>query len=176
MTSRPLHVVRGHEPGSLDVGALAELYDRHASELLRFASRVGGAGDAEDLVQTTFLRAVKVAATYDGRGPTARNWLFGILVRVLQERQRSMGRFASAVLRLGHARVPSSPPSPGDRLDLERGLQRMAPAKRVVLVLAEVEGFTCEEIAVMLGIPIGTVWTRLHHGRKELRKHYEEGR
>ena len=186
MSSRPLRVVSAPGPRSPDdealariahgdVGALAELYDRHAKALLRFASRAGGASDAEDLVQLTFLRAVKIAATYDGRGATARSWLFGILGRVLQERRRSMVRFARAVLRLGHARSPSPEPSPGDRLDLERGLERMSQAKRVVVILAEVEGFTCEEIAAMLEIPIGTVWTRLHHGRKDLRKHYEAG-
>ena len=49
-------------------------------------------------------------------------------------------------------------------------------AKRTVLVLAEVEGFSCEELATMLSIPIGTVWTRLHHARRELRRFYEEGR
>ena len=44
-----------------------------------------------------------------------------------------------------------------------------------MLLLAEVEGFTCEEIAAMLAVPVGTVWTRLHHARRQMRAFYEEG-
>ena len=66
--------------------------------------------------------------------------------------------------------MPAPPPS-AVGVDLDRGLQQMSEAKRVTLILAEVEGFSCEEIASLLGIPIGTVWTRLHHARRELR-HY----
>jgi RNA polymerase sigma-70 factor (ECF subfamily) len=58
--------------------------------------------------------------------------------------------------------------------DLDRALGRLSTAKRSVVVLSEIEGFTCEEIAVMLRIPIGTVWTRLHHARKELRAIHTE--
>ena len=66
-------------------------------------------------------------------------------------------------------------PSDAHRWDLERGLGELSDAKRVVLILAEVEGYTCEEIAGMLRVPVGTVWTRLHHARKELRAFYGEG-
>ena len=61
---------------------------------------------------------------------------------------------------------------PEARTDLDRCLRRLSPAKRSVLLLAEVEGFTCEEIAKMVSIPVGTVWTRLHHARRELRRSY----
>jgi RNA polymerase sigma-70 factor (ECF subfamily) len=134
-----------------------------------------GAGDAEDIVQSAFVRAVRMAPSYDGRGPTARPWLFGIAARLVQERRRSLGRFARALLRL---RPPGGSPWLAPRvhpLDLERGLSRLSQAKRVVIVLAEVEGFSCDEIARMLDVPVGTVWTRLHHARRELRRHYEGG-
>ena len=48
----------------------------------------------------------------------------------------------------------------------------MSRAKSTVLLLHEVEGFSCAEIASMLSIPVGTVWTRLHHARHELRSYY----
>lgn len=185
MKLRALHLVPrtpGEAPDTLalervahgDVSALGEVYDRHAVALLRFASRVAGLADAEDLVQATFITAVKVAATYDGRSGTARSWLFGILARLLQERRRKLVRFARAVLRLGHDPMGAHTPRDGERYDLERGLRTLSDVKRVVIILAEVEGFTCEEIATMLQVPVGTIWTRLHHARKELRAFYGE--
>lgn len=154
-----------------DVGALGELYDRHARALLAFAARSVGARDAEDLVQITFLRAAKVAASFDGRSSGARAWLFGITARLVQERRRSFARLARALLRFDVA-LPAAPTDEA-RTDLRRGLARLTESKRVVLLLAEVEGFTCEEIATMLEVPIGTVWTRLHHARREMRAFYE---
>jgi len=155
-----------------DVGAMGDVYDRHVHALLRFVTRAVGAGDAEDIVQSTFIRAVKMAATYDDRAATGRPWLFGIAVRLVQERRRSLGRFARALVRLHTATATPWMTPRVHPLDLEKALRSLSEAKRVVIVLAEVEGFSCEEIARMLEVPIGTVWTRLHHARRELRKHY----
>lgn len=155
-----------------DVGALGFLYDRHARALLGFASRAVGAHDAEDLVQSTFERAAKASATFDGRSSSARSWLFGIAARLVQERRRSFARFARALTRIDVTEGFS--PTGDMRNDLRKGLFRLTETKRVVLLLAEVEGFTCEEIATMLGVPVGTVWTRLHHARREMRAFYEE--
>lgn len=157
-----------------NVGALGEVYDRHAEALLRFATPMVGRTDAEDLVHATFMKTVQIAGSYDGRGVDARRWLFGILVRILRERRRSLARFARALLRLAWEPEPAAPSVPEGRSDLESGLARLAEPKRVVLLLAEVEGYTCPEIAQMLEVPVGTVWTRLHHARQELRAHYDE--
>jgi RNA polymerase sigma-70 factor (ECF subfamily) len=59
--------------------------------------------------------------------------------------------------------------APGTHGEVARALRTLSDAKRDVLLLADVEGFSAPEIAEMLKIPVGTVWTRLHHGRKELR-------
>lgn len=153
-----------------DVSALGELYDRYAVDLLRFACRVANPQDAEDVVQASFMRVAHLAASYDERAETARPWLMGITARIIQERRRAFGRFRRALLSFAgfvERSADANPPSP--RSDLERGLAALSDAKRVVIVLAEIEGYTCEEIAQMLEIPVGTVWTRLHHARKELR-------
>lgn len=152
-----------------DMGALGEVYDRHAQTIFRFAARAVGPEDAQDVMQTTFLRVAKLAHTYDNRGTNARAWLFGIAVRVLRERRRSLFRFGRALMRLGESASDIDARDPGARADLERGLRNLSDTKRVALILAEVEGFSGEEIAQMLDVPIGTVWTRLHHARKELR-------
>ena len=189
MTNRGLRLVRSAPAaasddadvlgriGRGDVGALGELYDRHATALLGFATRCTGAQDAEDLVQATFVRAARSAGTFDGRTTSARSWLFGITAHLVQERRRSFARLARALLRFDVSAVTGASTSHQDeeRNDLRKGLDRLTESKRVVLLLAEVEGFTCEEIASMLAVPVGTVWTRLHHARREMRAFYEEG-
>ena len=180
-----LHLVPNHKQDSDtsalrrvakgDVSALGEVYDRHAAALLRFASRASSPHDAEDLVQATFVTVIKIAGTYDARTDNARAWLHGITARLIQERRRSVVRFARALLRARTDPAPFVDRGGACQSDLERGLRTLSDAKRVVLVLAEVEGFTCDEIASMLSVPVGTVWTRLHHARKDLRAFYEEG-
>src|SRR5205085_4187649 len=105
-----------------------------------------------------------------------RRWLLGIASRIILERKRSIFRQARALF--GYAQRPGADlqtkPADGDRLDVASALEQLGPEKRVVIVLAEVEGYTCEEIGRMLGVPIGTVWTRLHHARKTLRAWFEQ--
>ncbi len=154
--------------------ALAELYDSHAPALLGFATRAVGRADAEDIVQTAFITAARMAHTWDGRSASARAWLFGITARHVKERQRASSRFARALLSLATepTRIGKSPS--GDRLDTSAALEHLPEAKRLVLVLAEVEGFSGEEISKMLDIPLNTVWTRLHHARRAMRELLEE--
>jgi RNA polymerase sigma-70 factor (ECF subfamily) len=74
-------------------------------------------------------------------------------------------------------RVKTSDPRPElhARRDIERALVKISEAKRITLLMAEVEGLSCAEIAAALGVPIGTVWTRLHAARRDLRRALEEG-
>lgn len=157
-----------------DLAGLGEIYDRHAHELWRFVRRAAPREDAEDIVHTVFVRLVRIAGAYDGRASSARAWLFGVAAHVLRERRRSLRRFADALL--AHAPTVEDPvaSSQATTLDMDRALLRLTEAKRMVLLLAEVEGFTCPEISRILRIPVGTVWTRLHHARRELRSYLEE--
>ena len=137
--------------------------------MLRFATQLVGSDEADDVVQDTFLRAAKIAARFNPSAPSARPWLFGIAVRIVQERRRSVRRFLDAVSRFGAQARSASAPAADEQSDVARALSTLSVPKRTVLVLAEVEGFSCQEIAEMLSVPVGTVWTRLHHARKELR-------
>jgi RNA polymerase sigma factor (sigma-70 family) len=156
-----------------ETAALGEVYDRHAPSLLEFAARAVGRAEAEDIVHSVFLRVTTLARTFDATAPSARPWLFGITTRVLQERRRSLVRAFRALFRMHASQGSVSVPLLDQRRDLERGLERLTESKRVVLLLAEVEGFSCDEIAAMLRIPVGTVWTRLFHARRELRTYYK---
>lgn len=157
-----------------DGSALALLYDRHAPAILSFATRTVGRTDAGDIVQTTFITTARVAGTWDGRTDSARSWLYGIAARHLKDRQRAASRFTRALVGLATEPVKNAKPPSSDRLDTTAALDQLPEAKRLVLVLAEVEGFSCEEIARMLDIPLGTVWTRLHHARRAMRELLEE--
>ncbi len=155
-----------------DLAALGVLYDRYAAGLLRLAGRLVGSQDARDIVHSAFLRVVTLAASYDPAFPTARPWLYGIVVRMIQEHRRSLHRWASVLMKLA-SQPKKAPGSISEaRPDLDACLARLSLPKRTVLLLSEVEGFTAEEIAAMLSIPVGTVWTRLHHARRELRQFY----
>lgn len=154
------------------LGALGELYDRYQAPLRGFLSRAtGDAHDVDDLLHATFLAAARSAARYDGR-PCCRPWLVGVAAQLLRRRRRAFGRFVELLTTLKGAAVPAADPRTQlqARGDVERALAALSDAKRVTLLMAEVEGLSCEEIAAALSIPIGTVWTRLHAARRELRE------
>jgi len=158
-----------------ETSALASIYDRHHAALRRFvAQATNNAHDVDDMLHATFLTATKAAASFDGR-ESCRPWLFGIAVRLLQRRKRTLARWSRALreltTHLGDAQLdPHRELSARDDINcLSIALGRLSEAKRVALCLAEVEGLTADEIAHALGIPVGTVWTRLHHARRELR-------
>lgn len=155
-----------------DIGALGELYDRHQASVRRFLTRaMSGSGDVDDLVHTTFLTAATSAARYDGRSE-CRPWLIGIAVRLLRRQHHAVGRWFAVLSAIATLRRPSLDPRSAldAKSDVERALARLTHAKRVTLLLAEVEGLTCPEIALALEIPVGTVWTRLHSARREIRE------
>ena len=155
-----------------DLGALGEVYQRYRADVRAFVVRATAYhNDAEDVLHDTFLTAARIAARFDGR-ESCRPWLVGIAGRLVLRRNQRLARVAGYLARLASARALAHDPAPeiDARTDLVRGLARLTVAKRVVLLMAEVEGMTCAEIADALEIPIGTVWTRLHHARRELMK------
>jgi RNA polymerase sigma-70 factor (ECF subfamily) len=163
------------------VSALGVLYDRHHVKVLSFLVRATGSGhDAEDLLHATFVTAAKAAASFDGR-ESCLPWLLGIAGRLAYRHRRGLARLQRALTRLKSSEPPevwdpSRQLGARDRLGaLADALERLSERKRVVLLLAEVEGLNGEEIAAALGIPVGTVWTRLHHARSELRRLMQEG-
>ncbi len=160
-----------------DIGALGELYDRHHAAIRRFVARAtSDAEDVDDLVHQTFLAAAQSAGRYDGR-PSCRPWLIGIAAQLLRRRGRAFGRFLAVVSSLRRATATTQDPRPAlqARSDVERALRGISEAKRVAFLMAEVEGLSCAEVAEALGVPIGTVWTRLHAARRELRQALGEG-
>jgi RNA polymerase sigma-70 factor (ECF subfamily) len=163
--------------GAGDLSALGTLYDRHHGDLLRFVRRATlSASDAEDVTHETFRVLARIADRYDGRS-SARPFLVGIASKLVLSRRRAAARFqevvrvfADAVCERGVASPEGAASTAEDARLLERALLRLSPHKRLVVLMVDGEGFSGEEVAKALDIPLGTVWTRLHYGRAELRR------
>ena len=143
--------------------------------------------DAEDLVQEAFLRGYRSFHTYT-EGTNLRAWLLRILTNVFINTYRAkqrrvdeteLGDIEDLYLyrRLGNLEAALASRSAEDQLmelftdDEVRGaIEALPEAFRLPVLLADVEGFAYKEIAEMLDIPIGTVMSRLHRGRKAIQK------
>jgi RNA polymerase sigma-70 factor, ECF subfamily len=153
------------------LGALGELYDRYQAPLRTFLARTTqDAHDVDDLLHAVFLAAAKSADRYDGRA-SCRPWLIGIAAQLLRRRRQTFSRFVAVLSAFKGTQQKSSDPRETlqARTDIERALARLSEPKRITVLMAEVEGLSCAEIAEALAVPIGTVWTRLHAARRELR-------
>lgn len=156
--------------------ALGQLFDRHARGVRRFVCRVGvGDGDADDLVQATFLEVVRAAARFDPRF-SARSWLLGIAHAMVRRHRRSLRRAAARLATAAGLTRSTPPPTPAELFEgddttrrLDQAFSRLSAKKREAFVLVTLEGLSGEEAAGVLGVPVNTIWTRLHHARAELR-------
>jgi RNA polymerase sigma-70 factor, ECF subfamily len=158
-----------------DLGALGELYDRYARDVWRATYQMhGNAADAEDIVHTVFMKLPEIAKSYDGRS-NARPWLVGIAIRIASRHHRGISRFLRT-LRLfattaPHSRELNPEREASARQELsavDSAIAALAPHKRIVFTLIELEGLTSEEVGRALSIPAATVRTRLHHARRDL--------
>ena len=153
-----------------DGRAFHGLVDRHAQRMYRLAiSLTGNPADAEDVLQETFAGAYKSLSGFEGRA-SVKTWLTRILftqaARWRRDRAgRTMGSIDSA-----EPMVASSSIGVEIRIDLQAALQQLSPEHREVLMLREFEGMTYEEMAEVLGLPRGTIESRLNRARNALRE------
>ena len=148
--------------------SLGLLFDRYAQDVMRYARRLAPNEDADDVVQETFMRVLQIARSYEPRSTSARPWLIGVCHAVIRERRRSFSRFRRAISNFGREPregVVRQEPSG----DVARALALLPEEKRALVVMADVLGFSTREVSEALGVPEGTVGSRLHHVRKELR-------
>ena len=160
-----------------DGAAFNGLVERHAKSMHRLAYMlVGSAADAEDILQETWTGVYKSLKRFEGRS-TVRTWLTRILTTqvALWRRKRRGG-----IVSLDDSRQAQEDTLPGKghsasrhsdwQADLEVALKQLSTDHREVIVLREIEGLSYDEIADSLRIPRGTVESRLHRARGELRK------
>ncbi|VTR96474.1 rna polymerase sigma factor : RNA polymerase, sigma-24 subunit, ECF subfamily OS=Ktedonobacter racemifer DSM 44963 GN=Krac_10224 PE=4 SV=1: Sigma70_r2: Sigma70_r4_2 [Gemmata massiliana] len=142
-----------------------------AYNLARWLTRDAGA--AEDVVQEAFLRAAKFFASF--RGGDGRPWLLTVVRRAAYDWLRKQRAWAAVPFDEGaHDRADESlnPEHQvirrADQQLLRRALEDLLPEFREVIVLRELEGLSYQEIAVVIGAPVGTVMSRLSRARKQL--------
>ncbi|WP_084599649.1 RNA polymerase sigma factor [Actinoplanes subtropicus] len=163
-----------------DGGALSELYRRHARALFGYLLRVcGDRMTAEEILQDTLLAVWRGADTFEARS-SVRTWLFAVARRQAYQRLR----LQPAPVPVEPAEVADAAPGPDELAVLASGgtavagaIARLAAHHRDVIGLAMVAGLPLAEVAEIIGVPVGTVKSRLFHGRAALaRMLAEEGR
>jgi RNA polymerase sigma factor (sigma-70 family) len=160
-----------------DAEAFAGLYDRYADQLYRYAYRRVGSGFADDVVADTFLAAFRRRHGYDLDISDARPWLFGIVTKEIARRHRAEQARYRALARVGADdavpgfadRVAAGVSAEAVRGPLATALRRLAKRDRDVLLLIAWSGLSYEEVAEILQIKVGTVRSRLHRARQQVR-------
>jgi RNA polymerase sigma-70 factor (ECF subfamily) len=165
--------------GEGSIPTWSDLVDEHADSVYRLAySLSGNRQDAEDLTQDTFMRAFRSLKNY--RPGTFAGWLHRITTNLYLDlvRHRSTVRMES--LPEDYERVAGADPGPErvfefNNLDpaLQRALEDLSPEFRVAVVLCDGFDMTYEEIGETLGLKLGTVRSRIHRARTQLRSSLE---
>jgi RNA polymerase sigma-70 factor (ECF subfamily) len=170
--TRPIQILRDPGPPVVPVLVFEEIFREHFEFVYKKAARLGGPSiDAEDAAQEVFLVVSRKLDTFDGTSQVT-TWLYGITLNVV----RSMRRRAF-LRRLWERDAAEQAPTAVQSVDRAEVLQahriayrildRMAPKKREVFILAEFEDLSCDEIAAIVGTKTATVWSRLHYAREE---------
>lgn len=168
----------GGTPSELSFEAL---YDRWFDDVSRWVRALGAGGaDRDDLVQDIFLVVHRRLSDFDGQNVAG--WLYQIARRKVRDHRRLLWvkhLFGNTSLPLGDAMLTTKQ-SPLDELEtkqkrqlLEQLLDKLNEDQRAAFVLFEIEGNSGEEIAALQGVPINTVWARIHKARKKLQEQAE---
>jgi RNA polymerase sigma factor (sigma-70 family) len=159
------------------------IFDRHYRSVYGYLSRRVGRAVADDLAAETFVRAFERRASYDASFERALPWLLGIAINLLAHHRRSEARRLRALAALpgpgtderfadsADGRVDAA----ASRASLVRALEALDDYDREALLLYAWADLRYEEIASVLGIPVGTVRSRLNRARHKLRASLEEG-
>jgi len=158
-----------------DADALALLYDRYSGTLLALAQRIVGRGaEAEDVIHDVFLEAWRHSADYDATRGSVKSWL------LLRARSRSLDVQKSARVSkqasapddswLQELADPGGANENPDRLRIRKVLLALPPEQREVLLLGYFEGLSSSEIALRVGVPLGTVKSRVAAALSALRR------
>ena len=157
-----------------DEGALRELYDRHATWIhARLARRCADTDAVAEVLQDTFIAAWDGAARFRDEGEVAA-WLWGIAIHRLisRLRRRRDVRLGPALLERDGQEMSAEEQVllRLENVDVGTALARISPELRVVLQLTVIDGLSTREAAVLLGIPRGTVKSRLQRARATMRE------
>ena len=175
----PLTGTAAFDAGEGAMPTWAELVEEHADSVYRLAFRLSGnQQDAEDLTQETFMRVFRNLKSY--KPGTFEGWLHRITTNLFLDMARHRAKIRMEALPEDYERVPGTEMPPEQvysvaNLDpaLQEALDELSPEFRVPVVLCDVVGMSYEEIGKTLGVKMGTVRSRIHRGRSQLRDSLE---
>ena len=165
----------GRASASAERLTVDQIHEEHADFVWRSLQRLGvREHDLEDALQEVFIVVHRKLDTFDGSSRVS-TWLYGICLRVASaHRNRAHLRRERPMPEIDEARDPVARDDPEAALAarqsherLARVLDSLSPDKRAVLVMFEIEGIPAGTIAEMLGVPVGTVYSRLSSARSE---------
>jgi RNA polymerase sigma-70 factor, ECF subfamily len=136
-------------------------------DVCRLCAQLGEPGEADDLVQETYLRAFRALPTFAGRS-TARTWLLAIARRACADAVRERRRRPRTDPLAEVPDVPTAGPDVGDGVALRRAVAGLDPARREAFVLTQLVGLTYAEAGEVCGCPVGTIRSRVARARDDL--------
>lgn len=186
---------RSAECAEDDVDLFARLLAAHQEKLYRVAFRMAGQREeAEDLLQDALIEAYKSFQRFQ-RGTYFDKWLYRIMTNTFIDRQRHKKRVGHVDLldsplysgsedgEIQGREIPDWESDPAREVlkdqfsePVQKALDSLSAEFRMVIILSDIEEFSYEEISEMMTTPIGTVRSRLHRARAELRKHLENSK
>jgi RNA polymerase sigma-70 factor (ECF subfamily) len=174
---RPVTTTGGTDDGGAWVPPTWDAIVReHSARVYRLAYRLtGNRHDAEDLTQETFVRVFRSLSSYTPG--TFEGWLHRITTNLFLDQVRRKQRIRMEAMGDDDGLYPARPDAQPERgyehanldHDVQRALDALSPEYRAAVVLCDLEGLSYEEIAVTLGIKLGTVRSRIHRARSQLR-------
>ncbi len=154
-----------------------QIVTEHSARVYRLAYRLtGNRADAEDLTQETFVRVFRSLSSFTPG--TFEGWMHRITTNLFLDQARRRSRIRMDSLgedadRLSGAPGPGTPERGFEHanldVDVQSALDALSPEFRAAVVLCDIEGLSYEEIAVTLGVKLGTVRSRIHRARAQLR-------
>jgi len=181
--THPAQPERNVEEAAWNLPTWEVIVRTHSARVYRLAYRLtGNPHDAEDLTQEVFVRVFRSLSSYTPG--TFEGWLHRITTNLFLDsaRRRQRIRFEGLADEMAH-RLAGSEPTPAQAFDdshldddVQAALKALPPEYRAAVVLCDIEGFSYEEIAATLGVKLGTVRSRIHRGRAQLRTALEHRR
>ncbi len=182
MTAQPVEAVEMDDAELIrrsrdDPEQFAALFDRYVHQIHHYAARRLGPQVADDITAETFLTAFRRRDSYDLARTLARPWLYGIATTLVARHRRGEERLLRALSRTG-ADLPPEPmadtvisrvAAQEEERRIAKALAGLSRGDRDVLLLVAWGDLSYEEVAQALGIPVGTVRSRLHRARKKAR-------
>jgi RNA polymerase sigma-70 factor (ECF subfamily) len=159
----------------VDVASIGALFDRCAPAVFGYLARRLGSQRAEDATAETFRIAVERFATFDPARGEPLPWLLGIATNVVRRSLRDEERWLRALARVPRPSLTDGRPA-DDGAGLPAGIEvgaalaALAPGDRDVIMLIAWEDLSYEQVAAALEVPVGTVRSRLHRARRQLRE------